>query len=99
MRPNSLKLNIFYRLKSAYPEWVHKGELGRLAVNEWGFENENMGRRCRELENEGLVEVRYTKSGRVKCAEYRYVPPIPPKKLSPEEQEAESQRILMEALK
>lgn len=36
--------------------WVHKGELGRKAVLEWGFENENMGRRCRELENTGVIE-------------------------------------------
>lgn len=30
-------------------EWVHKGTIGRLAVLEWGYENENAGRRCREL--------------------------------------------------
>lgn len=50
----SLKLTILNHLK-AQPSWVHKGELGRLAVTQWGYENENMGRRCRELENEGKI--------------------------------------------
>lgn len=51
-------------------EWVHKGTIGRLAVLEWGYENENAGRRCRELENEGILQVRITKG----CAEYKYIP-------------------------
>lgn len=51
----SLKSSITEYLK-AQNTWVHKGELGRKAVLEWGFENENMGRRCRELENAGVIE-------------------------------------------
>jgi hypothetical protein len=55
-------------VKSKYPNWVHKGELGRLAVIEWRYENENMGRRCRELQNEGTLERRING----KSVEYRY---------------------------
>lgn len=51
----SLKTNITTYLQGKN-DWVHKGELGRKAVLEWGFENENMGRRCRELENAGVIE-------------------------------------------
>ena len=47
--------------------WVHKGKLGRMAVVEWGYENENMGRRCRELVNEGIFERRIEKG----CVEYK----------------------------
>ena len=50
----SLKQNIISYLTEKQT-WVHKGELGRKAVLEWGFENENMGRRCRELENAGII--------------------------------------------
>jgi hypothetical protein len=49
----SLKQKILTYLEGK--EFVHKGELGRLAVLEWGYENENLGRRCRELENEKKI--------------------------------------------
>ena len=52
----SLKDLIVQHLKSKYPEIIHKGALGKIAVNEWNFENENLGRRCRELENEGTIK-------------------------------------------
>lgn len=52
----SLKQTITEYLKSEYPRIVHKGEIGRKAILEWGYENENAGRRCRELENEGVIE-------------------------------------------
>lgn len=64
----TLKARIIQHCKERPNEWVHKGELGRLAVLEWGYENENMGRRCRELENEGVLERRIVKGQ----AEYRY---------------------------
>lgn len=51
----SLKTNITTYLQEKNT-WVHKGELGKKAVLDWGFENENMGRRCRELENAGVIE-------------------------------------------
>jgi hypothetical protein len=70
----SLKRKIFDYVKAQYPNFVHKGEIGKKAVLEWGFENENMGRRCRELEKEGYFEVDYVNG----CAVYRYKPKIKP---------------------
>lgn len=67
----SLKNKIVEYLKHEYPRIVHKGEIGRLAVLEWGYENENAGRRCRELENENRIERLLDEKGQ---ARYRYVP-------------------------
>lgn len=67
----SLSVKIYNHLKENYPSVIHKGELRKLAVNEWGFENENMGRRCRELENKGLIKRFPDYKGRV---QYQYVP-------------------------
>ena len=64
----TLKSHILQYCKERPNEWVHKGVLGKLAVNVWGYENENMGRRCRELENAGLLEVRRINNQ----AEYKY---------------------------
>lgn len=64
----SLKSRIIEYCKQRPFEWVHKGTLGRLAVTEWNYENENLGRRCRELETAGILEVRYTNGQ----AEYKY---------------------------
>lgn len=61
----SLSKIILEHLKKNYPQVIHKGELGRLAVNQWGYENENMGRRCRELVNKGLIERIENKKGEV----------------------------------
>lgn len=69
---NSLKKRIFNYVKARYPSFVHKGELGRAAIS-WGFENENMGRRCRELVKSGHFETKYEKglNGTI-CVLYRY---------------------------
>ena len=67
----SLKSTIVEYLKSRYPETIHKGTLGRLSVCEWGYENENMGRRCRELQNEGVIERIPNLKGEV---QYRWIP-------------------------
>lgn len=64
----SLKSLILNLLTERYPNYVHKGEIGRKAVLDWGFENENCGRRCRELENEGKIEADYNSKG---CVLYR----------------------------
>jgi hypothetical protein len=55
----SLKSKIYEYVKSQYPQIVHKGVIGAKAVMEWGYENENAGRRCRELEEDGKIEVYY----------------------------------------
>lgn len=65
----SLKAKITEYLRQEYPRVVHKGEMGKLAILEWGYENENMGRRCRELENEGVIEKIPNAKGE---AQYRY---------------------------
>jgi len=65
----SLKELILDYLKNRYPETIHKGELGRKAVIEWGYENENLGRRCRELVREGKIDVVYNEK---RQAMYRY---------------------------
>lgn len=65
----SLKLLITDYCRANWPNFVHKGTLGRKAILEWHYENENLGRRCRELENEGKLEKRIIKG----CVEYRYI--------------------------
>jgi len=61
----SLKLKIYNLVKSRYPDTIHKGEIGRKAVLEWNYENENAGRRCRELVKEGSIEPVYNEKREV----------------------------------
>ena len=67
----SLKQTIYEYLRGKYPEVIHKGEIGKKAVNDWSYENENAGRRCRELVKEGKIEVIYKDNQ----ATYRWLPP------------------------
>lgn len=73
----SLKYRILKYLRAWYAidpnKYIHKGEILRLAT-EAGYENENAGRRLRELENEGKVDVEYVKGRASKEAVYRYSP-------------------------
>jgi hypothetical protein len=66
----SLRNKIIEYLKVEYPRIVHKGDLGKLAVLNWGYENENLGRRCRELEDESLIKRFEDEKGRVM---YQYI--------------------------
>lgn len=66
----SLSKQIIAYLASQYPLAVHSGELERMAM-ENQYKASNCGRRCRELENEGLIEVIYNKKHE---ATYRYIP-------------------------
>ena len=92
---NSLKNYALQHIKSVYPDIVHKGELEKKA-SEWGYEHENIGRRCRELQRAGLIEVVYVKSMRgVRCAAYKWIPPIPK---SAEEKAKESEELLIKSL-
>lgn len=68
----SLKDKIFQYLKDQSPRIVHKGEIGKLAVLEWGYENENAGRRCRELATAGLIKRIENEKGEVM---YQYLAP------------------------
>ncbi len=83
----SLRNKIIEYLQSKWPEVIHKGELGRIAVNDWGYENENMGRRCRELEEEGIIKRIYDQKGR---AMYQYIPTV---KVEIKREEKEPQRL------
>ena len=67
----SLSNIILKYLRDKYPLVIHKGTLGKMAVNEWGFLNENLGRRCRELENSGAIKRIPDEKGRVM---YQYIP-------------------------
>lgn len=51
---NSLKSRLLAHLRKRN-EWVNGGDLERAALNA-GFKSSNASRRCRELENEGLLE-------------------------------------------
>lgn len=68
----SLKTKILEYLKSKYPLEIHKGELGRKAVIDWGYENENMGRRCREMVKERLISPVYKKNPKTGITETWY---------------------------
>jgi len=48
--------------------WVHSGTLERLAL-EAGYKSSNAGRRCREMQNDGILERKLEKGSVL----YRYV--------------------------
>jgi len=66
-----LKPTILEYLKQEYPRIVHKGEIGRLAILKWNYENENAGRRCRELENDKLIKKIPDEKNQT---QYQYIP-------------------------
>ena len=68
----SLKHIIYNYLQREYPRIVHKGEIGRKAILEWGYENENAGRRCRELEESGQIKKVPNEEGE---AQYQWIAP------------------------
>jgi hypothetical protein len=79
--PTSLKSRIYEYIKSQYPQIVHKGTILKMTMNEWGRESENAGRRCRELEESGKIEVHY-QNGQ---AGYKYIEPEPIQYRTPKE--------------
>lgn len=62
----SLKQRLHSYLLRNFPRVIPSGELQRLAMDA-GYTPANAARRCRELENDGKVEVFYEKG----CASYR----------------------------
>lgn len=56
MKP-SLQQRILNYL-TARKGWINSGEIERLALGA-GYKSSNSGRRCRELQNDGLLEVEY----------------------------------------
>lgn len=51
--------------------WINGGEVERFAMN-IGYKSSNASRRCRELENEGILEKRINPKNR--SVEYRLKP-------------------------
>ncbi len=55
----SLKDRLLKYVRSIYPNEIAKGELDRIVMLNTKYVPENVGRRMREMVNEGLLEVRY----------------------------------------
>jgi DNA-binding transcriptional ArsR family regulator len=69
MRRLALKDRLASYLKRHYSQtWMASGELQRIVAASTSYSPQNVGRRLRELENEGTVEVRYERGH----AFYRY---------------------------
>ena len=66
-------------LEHNYPNFIHKGDLEKKAINEWGYEGDNLARRCRELERGGVIEKKLDNKGRVW---YKYIKNMPSEKKS-----------------
>lgn len=59
----SLKNRLATFLRKHYSErWCPSGELQRIVAEKTKYTPQNVGRRLRELENEGVVEVRYERN-------------------------------------
>lgn len=80
MAKQTLKERLVKWLK-AQKGWVPSGELQRVVAQSTSYTPQNVGRRMRELENEGIVEVKYIKGH----AHYRI--PQAPKPYSEEDLE------------
>lgn len=66
---NSLKGLIIEYARTRQGDWINGGELEKLAMTNH-YKASNCGRRCRELENLGILERRLNEN---KCVEYRYL--------------------------
>jgi len=68
----SLKNRILIYIRNHYPESIAKGDIDRMVMLNTKHIPENAGRRLRELQNEGLLEVSY---GSKNHAFYQATPP------------------------
>jgi len=81
MSRTALKTHITDYLKSRYPDWVTGGIIEDLAKG-YEYSASNSLRRCRELENEGIIEADYYRGVRgEKLVKYRYLLPSTEKDL------------------
>lgn len=55
----SLRQRLLNYLRKKYPEKIAKGELDRIVMANTKYIPENVGRRLRELQNDGEIEVSY----------------------------------------
>lgn len=69
MTHQSLKDRLAIFLKKHYSQaWIASGDLQRIVAEKTDYTPQNVGRRLRELENEGDVEVKYVRGH----AHYRF---------------------------
>ncbi len=61
MNNSTLKTRLLKWLRN-HPGWIASGDLQRIVMQSTAYTAQNVGRRLRELENEGLIEVRYEKN-------------------------------------
>ncbi len=61
----SLKERLLAYLQKHPTEWCHSGELQRIVAKYTSYSPQNTGRRLRELENDGVIEVRYEKGAAI----------------------------------
>lgn len=57
----TLKERLVRYFKKNHATWVPSGELQRIVSQYTSYSPQNTGRRLRELENEGILEVKYVK--------------------------------------
>ena len=55
----SLKERLLNYIRKQYPSKIAKGDLERMVMQNTKYIPENCGRRLRELQNEGMIEVSY----------------------------------------
>jgi hypothetical protein len=53
------RLAIYFR---RHPQWISSGDIQRLVMERTNYTAQNVGRRLRELENDGVLQVEYRKS-------------------------------------
>lgn len=60
------RLSLKDRLRSYFERnsgiWIASGDIQRMVAEKTDYTPQNVGRRLRELENEGAIEVRYEKN-------------------------------------
>jgi CRP-like cAMP-binding protein len=63
MTRETLKARLARYIKTNHSQtWIASGTLQRLVAESTSYSPQNVGRRLRELENEGVLEVRYEKN-------------------------------------
>ncbi len=59
-------------LKNQYPSWIPSGDIQRIVAQETDYTPQNAMRRCREMAQEGTLEVKYINNH----AHYKYKLPV-----------------------
>jgi DNA-binding transcriptional ArsR family regulator len=58
----SLKARLANYFRNNHSMWISSGDLQRIVMQTTSYTAQNVGRRLRELENEGVLEVEYRKN-------------------------------------